>query len=186
MTTTPTPHVSGTIKALEWTEWDTDCWFSSLDGFTIAPSSSVNHDGEYRLACDRASFRYFPTVDAAKAAAQADYEARILAAIQPDPQPVASEAVACSADHLDMAAPECPVCGAFQEATPSSAPASVAEAEAVIRTQGVEWTASAMILHIADVLRPNGKAVLTSDTGDFGRQVLDFAAALRALSEESK
>ena len=30
--------------------------------------------------------RFYPTLDAAKSAAQADYEARILAAIQPDPE----------------------------------------------------------------------------------------------------
>lgn len=71
---------------------------------------------------------------------------------------------------------------ASREAPPAAQEPVVTEAAQVIQTQGVEMTASAMILHIAEVLRENGGAVLSAKPGnDFGSQVLEFAAALRAL-----
>jgi len=57
----------------------------------------------------------------------------------------------------------------------------VAEASSVIQQQGAEWTASAMILHIAETLKEHGAALLTARDDDFGRQVLDYAAALAAM-----
>jgi len=54
--------------------------------------------------------RFHPTLEAAKAAAQADYEARILDALEPQPvaaDPIYSAAVTAS-DFLDVAVSKCP------------------------------------------------------------------------------
>ena len=94
MTPTPTAaaRVSGTIKALEW-EPDSIAAplnaISTHNGFCrwvivfhfTGPNTLV-----YRLVVGGRA-KDFGTLAAAKAAAQADYEARILAAIQPDPEP---------------------------------------------------------------------------------------------------
>ena len=85
MTTTPTP-VRGTILPLEWhdcqdgTSHDNGCQYE------------IEQDGKYWLVIRATTgpggyVSHAPTREAAKAAAQADYEARILAAIQPDPEP---------------------------------------------------------------------------------------------------
>jgi hypothetical protein len=55
----------------------------------------------------------------------------------------------------------------------------------VIRKNGAEATATAMILHIAETLQSRGKAVLTTGD-DFGAQVLEFAAALAAIRAGGK
>ena len=101
MTTTPTAaaRVSGTIKALEWKAHN-----DKYDGGRTHYGTGVF--GHW-YAISRARNREWMTVhhvggkphhlppvaslEAAKSAAQADYEARILAAIQPDPEPVTSE-----------------------------------------------------------------------------------------------
>lgn len=52
--------------------------------------------------------------------------------------------------------------------------------DAVIARHGLQNTAAAMLLHIDETLRAKGKAVLTTEGGDFGSQVVTFAAAIRA------
>jgi hypothetical protein len=56
----------------------------------------------------------------------------------------------------------------------------VAAAKAAIEANGGEPVAIAMLLHIAETLAQKGRAVLTVGNGDFGQQVLEFAAAIRA------
>lgn len=95
MTTTPTAaaRVSGTIKALEW-EARTDILglhnAKGCDGYwynvqQVADGVFV-YEGHPADMPDHVSSKH-PSLAAAKAAAQADYEARILAEIQPDPEP---------------------------------------------------------------------------------------------------
>lgn len=71
------------------------------------------------------------------------------------------------------------VCAAFE---PIAAP-DVAQAARVIENNGAEATAVAMLFHIEISLRTHGKATLTTGD-DFGQQVLEFCAALRALLPE--
>lgn len=206
---TPPAHVSGTIRQLEWvltryTTTDDDggpregiprklnAW--KADRYLIIKQDSLN--GLFILKGDEGrvglATAYLKT---AKAAAQADYEARIRGEIQPDaePQPVAgrksddwrngfevgwSERLKQERNNAEVTA--------SRAAPPTSAGDAVSrEAVEVIRKQGVEWTASAMLLHIAEVLEANGGATLSAIPGhDFGTQVLEFAAALRALGGE--
>ena len=201
MTNQHPPHVSGTIQELVWVDdSDSPCtraYAPAIGGRMIVVELDPG-SGEYSAGIDLSGLCFrliqstyddgygikysapekFPSIDAAKAAAQADYEARIKSAIigdgddaiQPDLQRAASEPVACSADHLDMATPECPGCGAFQEATPSSAPASVAEA------------AQQVALDCAQSYERTGNTAKAEACRFVAQQI----AALRALSEESK
>lgn len=87
-------HVSGTIKALEWHDGRWDC-HRTVDGLYFVKKEE-EAGGQYFVACASQPLRneggtviWHATLEAAQAAAQADCEARILAAIQPDPEPVA-------------------------------------------------------------------------------------------------
>lgn len=85
---------SGQVRALEWEEYSPGCFFvrSEFGDYAIAPSASTYHDGEIRISGLDGGFTYASSLEAAKAAAQADFERRILAALTPVPQP-AGEAV---------------------------------------------------------------------------------------------
>lgn len=254
MTNQHPPHVSGTIKALEWvltsyTTTDDDngpregvprklnAW--KADRYLIIKQDSVNGlfilkgvEGSVNLAT--------PYLKTAQAAAQADYNARILAAIQPDPQPerltdeqVKSlvngwknrarralaecqpdpQPVASGADMVEVLSAaeflrdptgqiECgtvasePVvvpeiatvsdeaCDKIMRdlniATPSSAPASVAEA-ARKRIEKALNDIQELNMSGAD---ENGHRWANSDLID--QTVMEGLSALRALSEESK
>lgn len=86
MTTTPTAaaRASGTIKALEWRPDGVAT--TQVGNYTVWAALSGTG---WRLAVpsNELNVRRFDSEAAAKAAAQADYEARILAQIQPDPEP---------------------------------------------------------------------------------------------------
>jgi len=51
--------------------------------YRAAPSVAQERIGEWRLRGPWIGFNYYPTLEAAKAAAQADYAARIIAALDP-------------------------------------------------------------------------------------------------------
>ncbi|MDN3713374.1 hypothetical protein QWZ10_19505 [Paracoccus cavernae] len=89
MTTTPTPaaRVSGTIKALEWKA--NGLRHATALGFNTTYTIMLLPDGSGARWQSRYMGEWFDAADseAAKAAAQSDYRARILAAIQPDPEP---------------------------------------------------------------------------------------------------
>lgn len=51
--------------------------------YMAAPSTRPDRIGEFRLSDTWSGFSYHPTLEAAKAAAQADYEARIMSALEP-------------------------------------------------------------------------------------------------------
>lgn len=98
MTNQHPPHASGTIRQLEWEDLGADYWRAPAPFFGSFRIEPWGNQGFHVLwsvpgLCDRMIADLFTSVEAAKAAAQADYSARILAAIQPDPQPVASEPV---------------------------------------------------------------------------------------------
>ncbi|WP_062560331.1 hypothetical protein [Paracoccus aminovorans] len=90
---------SGQVRALEWEEYGPDCFFGrgECGDYSIATSASCFHEGEFRLCGVEGDFSYFDTAEAAKAAAQADYERRILAAMTPAPQPDGQECSRCGA-----------------------------------------------------------------------------------------
>ena len=77
------------VRALEWDEYAPGCFFgkSGCGEYSVAPSASALHEGEIRLSDVEGNFSYFAWPEAAKAAAQADYERRILAALTPAPRP---------------------------------------------------------------------------------------------------
>lgn len=83
---------SGQVRALVWDEYAPGCFFgkSECGDYSVAPSASAFHEGEIRLSDVEGNFSYFASPEAAKAAAQADYESRILAALTPAPQPSAA------------------------------------------------------------------------------------------------
>ncbi|WP_028710562.1 hypothetical protein [Paracoccus pantotrophus] len=76
------------VRALVWDEYAPGCFFgkSECGDYSVAPSASAFHEGEIRLSDVEGNFSYFASPEAAKAAAQADYESRILAALTPAPQ----------------------------------------------------------------------------------------------------
>ena len=90
---TTAARVSGMIKALEWEER------TDIDGLHNAESPIGWWFNIRELSGGRAQYEpppiggpssmrsVHPCIEAAKAVAQADYEGRILAAIQPDPDP---------------------------------------------------------------------------------------------------
>lgn len=79
MTTTETVKLA--VKPLEWKHEDSaDFALSILGTYFI---TSGRPDGRYRLATAYSNGALFDSVDEAKAAAQADYERRILSAIAP-------------------------------------------------------------------------------------------------------
>ena len=106
--TTP-KHVSGTVKSLEWHD---RLKISENEGFVCSQGGLLSYSimlgcfRVYGIVGDHDGAAEFPSIEVAKAAAQADYEARILAAIQPDPepQPVAwacwDLAFGCGAKHI--------------------------------------------------------------------------------------
>ena len=65
------------IKPLVWDLWD--------GGMTVAKTTigTYNLSQAFRLRFPNGSYRYYETEEAAKVAAQADYEAHILAALEP-------------------------------------------------------------------------------------------------------
>ena len=80
---------TGAVKPLVWTEYETDGWADRADAeagsFGVFYNIDIQPDG-YRVVFDReavGAIGTFDTADEAKAAAQADYERRILAALQP-------------------------------------------------------------------------------------------------------
>ncbi len=77
------------VKPIEWEEYGLGCFFgkSQCGDYSVAPSASVFHEDEIRLSDVEGGITYFASSEAAKAAAQADYESRILAALTPAPQP---------------------------------------------------------------------------------------------------
>ena len=92
---------SGQVRALVWDEYAPGCFFgkSECGDYSVAPSASAFHEDEIRLSDVEGNFSYFASPEAAKAAAQADYERRILSALTPAPQPE-GEAVLVSQDAL--------------------------------------------------------------------------------------
>ena len=79
----------GAVKPLVWTEYETDGWADRADAeagsFGVFYNIDIQPDG-YHVVFDReavGAIGTFDTADEAKAAAQADYERRILAALQP-------------------------------------------------------------------------------------------------------
>lgn len=75
------------IKPLEWEEYSPGCFFGRTEfgDYAIAPSASAYHIGEIRISGLDGGFTYAADIDAAKAAAQADYEARVWAAFEDAP-----------------------------------------------------------------------------------------------------
>ncbi|RDD69251.1 hypothetical protein [Paracoccus versutus] len=71
------------VRALVWDEYAPGCFFgkSECGDYSVAPSDLAFHEGEIRLSDVEGNFSYFASPEAAKAAAQADYESRILAAL---------------------------------------------------------------------------------------------------------
>lgn len=95
MTPIPTAaaRVSGTIKALEWHDGAEFCGqpmsYAETEFGPWIVVAYTGRDGRW-TSCDPTgndSYNDWDTASAAKAESQADYEARILAAIQPDPEP---------------------------------------------------------------------------------------------------
>lgn len=82
------PAPSVTVKPLDWGDYD----YAAVE---IPEGYSVydHGDGEWsvhltwRTGSEKLNDAEFPSIGAAKAAAQADYESRILAAVQTDPAP---------------------------------------------------------------------------------------------------
>ena len=74
------------VKGLVWEDWASggEVAEAKVTGtsYYIKISIVPGHQGEYRLSGPWAAYRYYPTLEAAKAAAQADYEARFLAALE--------------------------------------------------------------------------------------------------------
>ena len=142
-----------TVKPLQWHKSHMRPW---RDDYHTVPTA-------YTIRCaDENGWRwsgygghgYCSSPEAARSAAQSDWERRIRDAV---------------IVHPALARPS------------QAGDERVAEASSVIQQQGAEWTASAMILHIAETLKEHGAALLTARDDDFGRQVLDYAAALAAM-----
>lgn len=82
--------VQGAVKKLEWNEYNDeqgipDRWDAEASSFGVFYSIEIQHDG-YRVVFDHeavGAVGVFPTLEAAKAAAQADYSSRILSALEP-------------------------------------------------------------------------------------------------------
>jgi len=82
--------VQGAVKKLAWNEYEDeqgnpDRWDAEASSFGVFYSIEIQHDG-YRVVFDHeavGAIGVFDTLDAAKAAAQADFEARILSALEP-------------------------------------------------------------------------------------------------------
>ena len=82
--------VQGAVKKLEWNEYNDeqgipDRWDAEASSFGVFYSIEIQHDG-YRVVFDHeavGAVGVFDTLEAAKAAAQADYSARILSALEP-------------------------------------------------------------------------------------------------------
>nr|WP_313022892.1 DUF551 domain-containing protein [Brucella intermedia] len=78
------------VKKLEWNEYNDeqgipDRWDAEASSFGVFYSIEIQHDG-YRVVFDHeavGAVGVFDTLEAAKAAAQADYEARVMSAIEP-------------------------------------------------------------------------------------------------------
>lgn len=154
MTTTPTAaaRVSGTIKALM------DALSSAIEWIDAVPSDTP-----------------LPTMPGF----DRDAVDSLLAAIQSDPEP---KPVACPVDHSDMATSDCPKCGAFQDAAPSSA--GTVSVEALIDVLHCCDTEAAEIAN--RIAGRRGQPCRHPD----GVQVLEDAetiirAALRALAGEA-
>lgn len=93
----------GRVKPLEWREVKGGPWvagevFGTRSPVSFAPiTAHKKHDGWW-LSAD---CKTYPTLEAAKAAAQADYTARILATLEPDPAVVRMrEALELAANRL--------------------------------------------------------------------------------------
>ncbi|MFB9223689.1 hypothetical protein [Paracoccus cavernae] len=175
MTPTPTAaaRVSGTIKALEWTDRPDASWANGFE-YLI----ELSHNGSWYFD----HLGPFETREAAKAAAQADYEARILAAIQPDPEPKpvawlfegsafeteaeAKHACNCALLTFDRILPV--------YATPSSAGMVSVEAAAKPAAEIITPVERTFLINIA----------MEGTDADFRRYRYRFARALRALAGE--
>ncbi|UFS65307.1 hypothetical protein LO749_01685 [Paracoccus denitrificans] len=104
------------VRALEWDEYSPGCFFGRTEfgNYAIAPSASAYHAGEIRISGLDGGFTYAADIESAKAAAQADYERRILAALTPAPQPAGEVELICVACEDNPKHPNipCAVCGA--------------------------------------------------------------------------
>lgn len=211
MTTTPTAvaRVSGTIKALEW-EARPDILglhnAKSCDGYWYNVQQVADgvfiYEGHPAGMPDHVGSKH-PSLIVAKAAAQADYEARILAQIQPDPEP--KPVAWFTEDHIDdksattwrkevadrWAAKGWPVYSLYLHPdTPSSA-----------GTVSVEAAARTEVRQLREALRPFAEYMQTDegrlDLDYLGNEIPDdqgvgwvylthgdFRAALRALAGE--
>ncbi|TWI29375.1 hypothetical protein [Paracoccus sulfuroxidans] len=96
---TATPkHVSGTIRTLEWVRADLSCWGENASAGLIKYNLTWTYRDDPEVWFRVIRYPDCKVIyeggneDAAYAAAQADYEDRILAAIQADPEP---QPVAC-------------------------------------------------------------------------------------------
>lgn len=84
-TSTAAARVSGTIKALEWLDHPSGSKCLTDDHYSIALWANERPHPLY--VRKYTTMRRSKTLEAAKAAAQADYDSRLLAEIQPDPEP---------------------------------------------------------------------------------------------------
>lgn len=124
------------VKALEWNEYEhegvADRWDAEVGGFGVFYCVEIQHDG-YCVVFDHeavGAVGTFDTLEAAKAAAQADYERRILSGlVSQEPQPGETQGDLRSTDEMQL-----------------PAPVVITDAEAEIRKAGVQF------LHAADVL----------------------------------
>lgn len=98
-------HVSGTIKPLEWVsdpDNDGSDWFHRAWSGECYYEVGQDHNGwwwqEYNVSIDPAKYGY-SSLEAAKSAAQADYEARVLGQIEPDTE--AQPVVSCEAKQVN-------------------------------------------------------------------------------------
>ena len=82
----PAVQPGAKVKPLWW-RGDSSHFFAfcQLGEYHISLSTLADPPGRYRLRLPFGAVQYFDTLEAAKAAAQADYEARILAALTPQP-----------------------------------------------------------------------------------------------------
>lgn len=74
------------VRELRWNEYeregDIDQWDAEAGKFHVYYGVELHHDG-YRTFWDGEAFGPFDTLEAAKSAAQADYERRVLACLEP-------------------------------------------------------------------------------------------------------
>lgn len=103
------PAMQVAVKPLEWVEeTDGSGWYALFMGYQFAIRKTSRG---FRYWCFDASYAtFYPTLEAAKAAAQADYEARIRSAltVQPSPDVVEIDLRAVMMEEIEDAASQSP------------------------------------------------------------------------------